>query len=73
MTDLPDTNDEIDLKSLFGVLRRQFRIIAYATIAAIALALVYLFSVTPKYTATALIAIESNSVEFIVVTDSSDW
>lgn len=61
VTDFPDTNDEIDLKSLFGVLRRQFRIIAYATIAAIALALVYLFSVTPKYTATALIAIEPNS------------
>jgi len=58
VTDFSDTNDEIDLKSLFGVLRRQFRIIAYATIAVVALALVYLFSVTPKYTATALIAIE---------------
>lgn len=60
MTDYSDTNDEIDLKSLFGVLRRQMRIIIYATIAAVALAMVYLFSVTPKYTATALIAIEPN-------------
>ena len=58
MTDYSDTNDEIDLKSLFGVLRRQIRIIGYATIAVVALALVYLFSVTPKYTASALIAIE---------------
>ena len=68
LTDFPDRNDEIDLKSLFGVLRRQFRIIGYATIAAVALALVYLFSVTPKYTATALIAIEPNRN---IMTDSA--
>lgn len=61
VTDFTEThNDEIDLKNLFGILRRQLRIIIYATIAAVALAMVYLFSVTPKYTATALIAIEPN-------------
>ena len=60
MTDLTDTNDEIDFRSLFGVLRRQIKIIVFTTLAAAILALVYLFSVTPKYTATALISIEPN-------------
>ena len=60
MTDFTDTNDEIDLRSLFGVLRRQIKIIVFTTLAAAILALVYLFSVTPKYTATALISIEPN-------------
>ena len=60
MTDFTDTNDEIDLRSLFGVLRRQINIIVFTTLAAAILALVYLFSVTPKYTATALISIEPN-------------
>jgi len=60
VTDFTDTNDEIDLRSLFGVLRRQINIIVFTTLAAAILALVYLFSVTPKYTATALISIEPN-------------
>jgi len=60
VTDFTDTNDEIDLRSLFGVLRRQIKIIVFTTLAAAILALVYLFSVTPKYTATALISIEPN-------------
>ena len=60
MTDFTDTNDEIDLRSLFGVLRRQIKIIVFTTLAAAILALVYLFSVTPKYKATALISIEPN-------------
>ena len=60
MTDFTDTNDEIDLRSLFGVLRRHIKIIVFTTLAAAILALVYLFSVTPKYTATALISIEPN-------------
>ena len=60
MTDFTNTNDEIDLRSLFGVLRRQIKIIVFTTLAAAILALVYLFSVTPKYTATALISIEPN-------------
>jgi len=60
VTDFTNTNDEIDLRSLFGVLRRQIKIIVFTTLAAAILALVYLFSVTPKYTATALISIEPN-------------
>ena len=61
MNDFNDTrDDEIDLRHLFGILRRQIRIIIYTTLAATVLALVYLFSVTPRYTASTLIAIEPN-------------
>ena len=61
VTEFTETNDEIDLRSLFGVLRRQIRIILFTTLAAAILALVYLYSVTPKYAASALIAIQPNS------------
>lgn len=61
VTEFTETNDEIDLRSLFGVLRRQIKIIAFTTLACALVALVYLYSVTPKYTASALISIEPNS------------
>lgn len=50
--------DAIDLSAIFGLLRRQFRIISMAVAVIIGVATIYLFSVTPKFTATALVSIE---------------
>jgi polysaccharide biosynthesis transport protein len=52
--------DTLDLSALIGVLRRQYRVIAMAVASILVLAVIYLFAVTPKFTATALIAIEPN-------------
>ena len=51
---------EVDLRGLFGILRRQSKIILYVTLGILILTSSYLFTVTPKYTATALIEIEPN-------------
>ena len=49
---------EIDIRALLGVIRRQSRIILYTITSILVVTLAYLFAVTPKYTATALISIE---------------
>ena len=51
---------EIDIRALLGVIRRQSRIILYTIASILIVTLAYLFAVTPKYTATALISIEPN-------------
>ena len=48
-------NDEIDLKGIFGLLRRQFKLLIYTVILVSGLAVAYLFSITPIYSASALI------------------
>ena len=51
-------DDEIDLRSLFGLLRRQLRLIFFTTVLVVGLVVAYLFSVTPIYTASALILVD---------------
>ena len=51
---------ELDLRSLFGIIRRQSKIIVYVILGILILTVAYLFTVTPKYTATALVEIEPN-------------
>lgn len=53
-------DDQIDLSALIGVLRRQYRVILMSVASILVLAMIYLFAVTPKYTATALVSIEPN-------------
>lgn len=48
-------NDEIDLRGIFGLLRRQFKLIVYTVILVSGLASAYLFSITPIYSASSLI------------------
>ena len=66
--DDPDTN-EIDLHAILGVIRRQSKIIIYTVAAILVMTLAYLFAVTPKYTAVAMIATEPNRD---VLTESTD-
>ncbi len=51
-------DDTIDLKSIFDLLHRQLKLILATTAVLAALALAYLFSVTPTYTADALIFVD---------------
>lgn len=50
-------DDVVELRALIGVLRRQARVIVYATAACLALAVLFLAFVDRKYTATALIEV----------------
>lgn len=59
---------ELDIRSIFGVIRRQSKIIVYTIAAVLIITLAYLFAVTPKYTAVSLISIEPNRD---VLTESS--
>lgn len=53
-------DDQIDIGALMGVIRRQYRVILMSVASIIVLAVIYLFAVTPKFTATALVSIEPN-------------
>lgn len=50
----------MDVSAFIGILTRQYRVIALTLASVLVLAVIYLFAVTPKFTATALIAIEPN-------------
>ncbi len=52
---------EIDLRSILGVLRRQFRLIAVTVVAFLAIAGVALFALTPIYSATALVLFDPSN------------
>lgn len=52
---------EIDIRSAFGVLRRQFRLIVACLIATLGLSGIWLFSLTPTYNATALVLVDTST------------
>jgi polysaccharide biosynthesis transport protein len=52
---------EIDLRSLFGVLRRQARLIVVTVIAVVAIAGIALFALTPIYSSSALVLFDPSS------------
>ena len=49
---------DIDIKNLLGMVRRQIWIIATSLTVVVALTILYLYSVTPLYTATALVIVD---------------
>ena len=51
---------DFDLRALLGIIGRQSKIIIYTIISILIVTLAYLFTVTPKYTAVALLSIEPN-------------
>ncbi len=53
-------DDEIDLMALFETLRRQMGLIIATIVLSLALAAVYLFSVTPLFTASALVLVDAS-------------
>ncbi|MBL4806262.1 MAG: AAA family ATPase [Rhodobacteraceae bacterium] len=51
-------DDDIDIRAFFGVLRRQIKIVVATGIMVISGALIYVFSLTPTYTASTLILVD---------------
>ncbi|WP_417250035.1 GumC family protein [Celeribacter sp.] len=68
MTD--QTNEVIDLRSLFSVLRRQFRLIAVTVAVVLGLAALYLVSVTPQYSASTLIFVDPTNKDILLADQS---
>jgi len=62
---LIQADDSIDLKSIFQSLRRQFRLIFLVTGAVMALALAYLVTVTPTYTAETLVFVDTSRTNLL--------
>ena len=54
----PLLEKEFDLRSVAALLRRQTKVILFTFVALFGLAAIFLISVTPKYTATALILVD---------------
>ena len=52
---------EFDLRSIFGLLRRQFRLIIITVAAVVAIAATIAFSLTPVYTSSALILVDPSN------------
>ena len=52
---------QIDFRVLFGVLRRQLKLIAVTVVACLAIALAVLFTITPIFTSTALVLYQPGS------------
>lgn len=59
---------EIDLKSILGILRRQFWIIVSTVLAVLVIASVAVFAVTPRYTATALVLVDTRDKNLLDTT-----
>jgi len=59
------TNDQFDLREIIAIFRRQFRLIIVSSAIVMALGMIYVFSATPKYNATALIYIDTSSKDLL--------
>jgi capsular exopolysaccharide synthesis family protein len=59
------SDGEIDIKAIFGLLRRQFRLIAITTLALVAAAALATLALTPIYTATALIMVDPSRKDLL--------
>lgn len=53
--------NDIDIRGLLGVLRRQLRVIVYSVVLILGLTTLWLFSLTPLYTASTLILIDPSA------------
>lgn len=61
--------DEIDIRALFGVLRRQIKLIVATAIVVVALAFLYVYSLTPMYTASTLILVDPAEKDLLYAGD----
>ncbi|MDB5586557.1 MAG: hypothetical protein JWP26_1527 [Devosia sp.] len=59
------SDGEIDIRAIFGLLRRQFRLIAITTLAIVAAAGLATLALTPIYTATALIMVDPSRKDLL--------
>ncbi|MET3897476.1 succinoglycan biosynthesis transport protein ExoP [Devosia sp. UYZn731] len=59
------SDGEIDIRAIFGLLRRQFRLIAITTLAIVAAAGLATLALTPVYTATALIMVDPSRKDLL--------
>ena len=57
--------NDIDIRGLLGVLRRQLRIILYTVVLVMGIATLWLFSLTPLYTASTLLLIDPSSANLL--------
>ncbi|KQX42492.1 hypothetical protein ASD04_00520 [Devosia sp. Root436] len=53
--------NELNLRAIFGLLRRQFRLIAVTVVAVVALATLVAFTLTPTFTSSALILVDPSN------------
>ncbi|MEQ8600638.1 MAG: polysaccharide biosynthesis tyrosine autokinase [Devosia sp.] len=58
-------HSEFELRSIFGLLRRQFRLILTTIVAVMSLAAVVAFSLTPVYTSSALIMVDPSNKDLL--------
>jgi capsular exopolysaccharide synthesis family protein len=58
-------HSEFELRSIFGLLRRQFRLILATIVAVMSLAAVIAFSLTPVYTSSALIMVDPSNKDLL--------
>ncbi len=58
-------HSEFELRSIFGLLRRQFRLILTTIVAVMSLAAVIAFSLTPVYTSSALIMVDPSNKDLL--------
>lgn len=58
-------DQNIDLRALVGIIRRQARLIALVVIAALAVALLALFTLRPAYDATALVLVDTSQKDIL--------
>lgn len=65
-----EADDQIDLRGLIAVLRRQYRLAVLTVVCTLGLALVYLFQATPLYTATSLVFVDPRSKNILEEKDS---
>ena len=56
---------ELDLKSIIDLLRRQLWLILITAFAFVALAALYTYSITPKFTATALVLVDTSTKKLL--------
>ncbi len=65
------SEDQIDLRGLIAVLRRQYRLVGLTMVISLGLALAYLFQATPLYTATALVLVDPRTKNILEAGDGS--
>jgi polysaccharide biosynthesis transport protein len=53
-------DSEIDIRQIIGILRRQYKLILSTIFAIVAVALLFTFTLSPKYTASALILVDTS-------------
>jgi len=62
---------EIDIRAIFGLLRRRIKLIAVTVVVIVGAALLVTFSLTPTFTSSALLLVNTRAVELLDPTAST--